>query len=74
MDVIKLNIASEFSRTPGARYIKEGEYSGELFRTKYLLPKMKTAINDDKILEVILDGSAGYGTSFLEVLHPHTLF
>lgn len=66
MQSIIINIAKDFSSTPGPRFISEGEWSGELFRTQYLLPKVKKAISENIELKVILDGTAGYGTSFLE--------
>jgi hypothetical protein len=61
-----LKIASEFSTAPGPRRIKEGKYSGEQFRTELLLPRVREAIASAKRLEVNLDGTSGYGTSFLE--------
>ncbi len=48
------------------RYIREGDNSGELFRTKYLLPEILNAIKNDYLLELDLDGTKGYGTSFIE--------
>ena len=63
---IKLNIARDFSRCPGARYKTEGDFSGEEFRNQLLLPKLKDAIDTHCHLIVDLDGSAGYSTSFLE--------
>ena len=62
----KIKIADDFSSTPGPRYEKEGDFSGELFRKKILLPLVKKAILEKEKLEVDLDGTAGYGTSFLE--------
>nr|WP_297167530.1 STAS-like domain-containing protein [uncultured Dysgonomonas sp.] len=64
--MIQINIANDYSKTPGARYESEGAYSGERFRTEILLPNLKKAINENSILEVVLDGTAGFGTSFLE--------
>ena len=62
----ELVIAIEFSKTPGPRYEDEGDYSGKRFRTEFLLPKLKEAIKKGWPLEIDLDGTAGYGTSFLE--------
>jgi hypothetical protein len=64
--MITVSIAKDFSRIPGARFPKEGDFSGQEFRTKKLLPKLKEAINRKEKLCVILDGTAGLGTSFLE--------
>ncbi len=64
--IINLIIAKEFSEIPGARYPEEGDYSGQDFRKNYLIPKIKEAIEKHCILLIDLDGTAGYGTSFLE--------
>jgi hypothetical protein len=63
---MKLKISSEFARAPGPRHISEGKHSGELFRKKHLLPQLEKALESNVLLEVDLDGTAGYGTSFLE--------
>lgn len=64
--MIIINIAKDFSDTPGARFIKEGDYSGELFRKKLLEPKFEEAIEKKQKLIINLDGGYGYPTSFLE--------
>lgn len=61
-----LKISEEFSKTPGPRYIAEGLHSGELFRTDCLLPRFMAALSADQVLTVDLDGTFGYGMSFLE--------
>ncbi|OEY71751.1 STAS-like domain-containing protein [Salegentibacter salarius] len=66
MDSIKIKVAKDFSPFPGSRYEKEGENSGEKFRRDFLAPAFKKAIDEDKKVLVDLDGTAGYGTSFLE--------
>jgi hypothetical protein len=66
MQKIKINICKDFSPTPGPRYIKEGKFSGELFRQQVLYPKVYEAITTNVPFDVDLDGTAGYGTSFLE--------
>ena len=63
---MEINIALDFSRIPGARYPEEGDFSGQEFRQKILLPKLQEAIKKQEKLTVILDGTAGLGTSFLE--------
>jgi hypothetical protein len=60
--MVTINIAEQFSRTPGARYRKDGAFSGEEFREQLLAPAMAGA---DRIT-VILDGTRGFATSFLE--------
>jgi hypothetical protein len=66
MRKIKINISKDFSPTPGPRYINEGNYSGELFRREILFNRVSEALENDIPFEVNLDGTAGYGTSFLE--------
>lgn len=63
---MKLKVAKDFSKTPGPRYVIEGDYSGELFRKDVLWPKVSETICRGLPLEIDLDGTAGYGTSFLE--------
>lgn len=64
--MVTINIVKEFSRTPGPRYISEGDFSGELFRKEILLPHIKEAMTQNCKITVDLDGASGYGTSFLE--------
>lgn len=66
MDKIVVRIANDYSKTPGVRYESEGEFSGEKFRKEILFPKFNEAQNQKLKLEVVLDGTAGLGTSFLE--------
>lgn len=66
MDNEIISIANDFSITPGSRYIKEGPFSGEEFRNKILKPKFDEALENRKKLTINLDGTLGYGTSFLE--------
>lgn len=66
MDNLTLIIAKEYTKTPGPRNEREGSFSGEVFRKDILSPKLNSAIGMNKALLVDLDGTAGYGTSFLE--------
>ena len=63
---IYLSIARDFSEIPGARYPEEGDFSGQEFRNHFLVPKIQKAIEQKCMLVIDLDGTAGYGTSFLE--------
>jgi hypothetical protein len=63
---MNISIASAFTRTPGARYIAEGRFSGEEFRREVLAPAVRRARESGEELVVDLDGTAGYGTSFLK--------
>ena len=64
-DKIRVNI-KDFSITPGARYKNESEYSGEEFRETVLEPAFKEALTENKKIVINLDGTLGYGTSWLE--------
>jgi hypothetical protein len=63
--VITINIAKDFTKTPGARYKADGPFSGEEFRETFLEKYFDDIGNQCKIT-VILDGAEGYATSFLE--------
>jgi hypothetical protein len=63
---VLLKLAEKFSRTPGPRYASEGNHSGEQFRNEVLFPAYESAVAVGNVLVVILDGTCGYGTSFLE--------
>ncbi|WKW47294.1 DUF4325 domain-containing protein [Myroides sp. JBRI-B21084] len=56
----------KFSITPGSRYKDEGPHSGEEFREKFLEVEFKKALAKKVKLIVDLDGTIGYGTSWLE--------
>ncbi|NHQ81149.1 STAS-like domain-containing protein [Chromobacterium vaccinii] len=60
--IVRIDIATEFSRVPAGRYLADGPYSGERFRSSFLTPALERA---DKV-EICLDGVRGYGSSFLE--------
>ena len=60
-----LNVATEFSATPGARYIEDGLFSGEEFLTKLLEPKFLEAKNQAEVLIVKLDDLWGHPSSFI---------
>lgn len=61
-----IKVAKDFSRKPTARTEVEGANSGEKFRETLLVPMLVEAIKSSKKLIVDLDGTAGFGTSFLE--------
>jgi len=56
----ELSVARDFSRFPAGRYLTDGKHSGERFRAM-LLPKLHSGP-----VRVLLDGTLGYGSSFLE--------
>jgi hypothetical protein len=61
-----ISIAREFTETPGPRYIKEGDFSGELFLNKILRSAYQDAKAEGATLRIDFDGTEGYATSFLE--------
>jgi hypothetical protein len=61
-----ISVARDFSATPGGRYAKDGKWSGEEFRQKFVEPRLLKAMEARQKLSVDLDGTAGYATSFLE--------
>lgn len=63
---LKVSIAKDFSVTPGPRYRDEGDFSGQQFREDILEPIFIKAREEGKKVQVDLDGTLGYGTSFLE--------
>ena len=54
--MITINIAKDYTRTPGGRHISEGAYSGEDFRIRILKPKYIESKKNGDELTVILDG------------------
>jgi hypothetical protein len=65
MKNIIINIAKEFSKTPGSRYISQGRYTGQKFRKEQLEPLFIDE-DDNRKITIILDGAYGYPTSFTE--------
>jgi hypothetical protein len=59
---LTIDIAKQFSTEPAGRYEADGSSSGEVFRRKHLAP----ALDAYDQVTVILDGTEGYGSSFLE--------
>jgi hypothetical protein len=60
-NTMQINIARDFHDAPAGRYLADGPFSGELFRTKYLAPALRAGE-----VVVVLDEAEGYGSSFLE--------
>ncbi|MBK5942742.1 STAS-like domain-containing protein [Halorhodospira halophila] len=57
-----ISISKDFSRFPAGRFRRHGPYTGEAFREDILAP----AIREHDKVTVDLDGTAGFGSSFLE--------
>lgn len=54
----------DFSEFPGPRHEHIGPFSGQRFREEVLLPAIKE--HGISNISIDLDGTAGYGSSFLE--------
>lgn len=61
-----IRYVTDFSRRPGPRYCEQGPSSGEEFYDDFLNPWFKEALNSSMVLEVVLDGTDGYLTSFID--------
>lgn len=57
-----IDIGREFSIYPAGRYLDDGDYNGEVFRKDILIPAL---VANDRV-EIILDNTRGYDSSFLE--------
>ena len=57
-----IDVAADFTRYPGGRYKTDGIYSGARFRDDLLLPELRKG----GTVVIKLDGTMGYGSSFLE--------
>lgn len=55
-----------YSLDPGPRYIRQGDDSGEDFYHAVLNEEFYKALINDEILEISLDGTSGYASSFLD--------
>lgn len=66
MSDLIVNIARDFSRSPGGQFKSDGTFSGEQFRDEVLVPKIKEAQNSSGHVVIQLDGTYGYASSFLD--------
>lgn len=58
------SVAKDFSRVPAGRYETDSNYSGEKFRA--CLVNELAKLTSCERLTVLMDGTFGYGSSFLE--------
>lgn len=61
----KIIVWQDFTDNPGARYRKDGPFSGQEFLEDYLEPRFIKAKNENYKLEIDLDGVWGYPSSFI---------
>ncbi|MEX3937407.1 STAS-like domain-containing protein [Paraburkholderia phymatum] len=57
-----ISVARQFSEVPVGRFYSDGPDSGERFRDTLLEPALK----EHDVVQIDLDGTDGYGSSFLE--------
>lgn len=62
----EISVARDFTKTPGPRKRKDGQFSGQQFLEDLLRPRFVQVRDSGSTLRVNLDGVAGYPTSFLE--------
>lgn len=60
--VARISVAKDFAPRPGPRYKHQGPHSGQTFRESVLAP----FLDQNEMLVVDLDGTAGYGSSFID--------
>jgi hypothetical protein len=66
MEELKIEIAKEFNDKLGGRWIRLGPFSGEKFYDTLLEPRYQLARENKVPLHIYLDGTKGYGSSFLD--------
>lgn len=67
-------IIANYSEYPGPRYCIQGDSSGEEFYHSVLNTAFADVISSKKKLEVILDGTAGFASSFLDEAFGNLIF
>jgi STAS-like domain of unknown function (DUF4325) len=65
---------TEFTEFPGPRYCDQGDFSGENFYHTKLNKCFYNALINGKILSIVLDGTAGYASSFLDEAFGNLVF
>lgn len=59
---IRINVLKQFSDEPIGRFPEDGPDNGQRFRLELLVP----ALEQNQYVFIDLDGTEGYGSSFLE--------
>ena len=60
------SISKQYTDTPGPRYRRQGDFSGEQFREEHLESLFDVYKSSHTPVVIELDGTFGYPTSFLE--------
>jgi hypothetical protein len=63
--MVTIYIAEDFAKNPGARNYDDGPKSGREFFDTLLKKKFIEAVEQKTKLNIILDGTTGYASSFL---------
>lgn len=63
---MEIKVSKMYTETPGGRFKKDGEFSGEHFRDTFLESYVLNAIKNKEKLIINLDGGYGYSAGFLE--------
>ncbi len=66
MEKYRIDISKDFNDKLGGRWIKLGPFSGELFYMNILEKEYIKAFKEKEKLHIYLDGTKGYGSSFLD--------
>lgn len=64
--MVIINLAKDFTDTPGGRFTTGGSFSGEQFREEVLYPKYMEAKEKKEKLQINMDGCYGYPSSFID--------
>lgn len=64
--ITQISVLKDFSEFPKLRYNELSAFSAEKFYHEVLNEKFAETINNDGVLEVNLDNTAGYTSSFLD--------
>lgn len=59
---------ADFTVLPGARYRKDGDGSADEFFEDYIKQKLEDIIANNDVLEIDLDNTLGYASSFISQL------
>lgn len=69
-----ISVLRNFSEYPGLRYCSISEHSGEEFYHKVLNKEFKESFENDEVLQVNLDQTGGYASSFLDEAFGNLVF
>ena len=75
MNTMKIiSVLKDFSEYPGLRNCSISEFSGEDFYHKILNKSFKEAFESNESLQINLDGTGGYASSFLDEAFGNLIF